>query len=55
MTNKLKLRCRQEFDGVGMYDEYQVIGPRGKILSRHGLDEIVQWAEQWIQREPDND
>jgi len=52
---KPKLRHRHVWNGVNMEDEYQVTGPHGKILSRHNLDEIVRMAEQWIQREPDND
>ncbi len=49
MTNKPKIRYRRVWNGVDMEDEYQVIGPRTKILSRHNLDEIVRWAELWMQ------
>ena len=47
MTDKLKIRERQVTDGINLYSEYQVVGPRGKILSRH---DSRRSAEQWIKK-----
>ncbi len=48
-SKKLRISRSRLWDGVDLYDEYQVVGPHGKILSRHTLDEIVLMAEHWLE------